>query len=227
LLAAGCTDSTDSTDSSGESTPLDSSGIAASVTQAAVPFVVPQSVNSVAAQNFIDAWETSRTSAWYVRTEFTRTQDGAVTFSSSSTRAQQPPNQVYRNDSELDRVVAGMRTQCGFNGAEWQCSDTVAFDVAQQVAAEVAAIAELAQGPDRVYEVDEDPSSDGRTCYRLGLSDSNALGPPYGVASRLCFDDATGAPTSVEIVRQLGSIDRTEAVEMRADAPADVFDLPV
>ena len=225
-LVIGCTSTSDNDGASPGST------TSAPTNQADIPFEVPMAVNSIAAQNFLDAWERSRTSQWYVETVFERSQAGVVTLTSTTTRAQRPPDQVYRNATELDRVVSGLRTQCVLdvsvtaNGG-WRCSSEEPFDVAAQIDTEIEALAELTQGPQRVYQVAEDPTQSGQTCFRLGLSDENSLGPEYGIASRFCFDDETGAIAIVEIVRQLGSLDRTEAVVLDPVVPSDVFDLPV
>jgi hypothetical protein len=169
---------------------------------------------------FLAAYERSRTAELVVESTFTRTVADGRELRYEQRLVQRPPD---------DRLVIGAGSATGrIGGRIVRCTvvtagpptcvqGAAAPPYAEEVDAEVSALAALVEGRASAYDVDAvDP--DGETpsaCFALELR-AAMLSPPYGTAARFCFDAATGALADVEVVRD-ESTDRTVADEIRTE----------
>jgi len=175
----------------------------------------------VPAEDLLDAYRRSREVTFAEVRTFTRTAPDGRSLSYEERLVQVPPD---------DRLLIGGGAASGrLDGRVLRCSTDAAGasrcfegDEAspweEEVAAEVGNFEALVVGPDRLYDVEAGPE-DG--CFTLVLA-RDMLAPPYGDQAVFCFDEATGAPSRVEIHRP-EAVDLVEATEIRTEVtPADL-----
>jgi hypothetical protein len=133
---------------------------------------------------------------------------------------QRPPDRLSVQDGALDAHLGGQHIVCttAVDGQR-KCTtapDTVTYD--DQVNAEVAGIARLANGAGAPYTV-------GRSgeCFTLSRPPGNPALDRFGVRSTLCFDATTGALVRSEVQRP-GATDRFVAMSVTAGASDAEFD---
>lgn len=187
------------------------------------------STPSDAVDEFLDAYERSRTETFVVEQRFTRTTPGGQQLSFDRRLVQQPP------DDRL--VVGGGAAEGRLDGRVVRCSTAPdgtsrcdegppAGPYDEEVEAELAELQQLVVGESPVYVVERGEPG----CYALRLR-VVIPSPPYGELAGFCFDEATGAPTRVEVRREEAT-DVTEAVDIRTQVteadlrPGDLGDLP-
>jgi hypothetical protein len=173
---------------------------------------------------FLAAYERSRTEELVVAATFTRTVADGRELQYEQRVVQRPPDDrlVIGAGSATGRI-GGRIIRCNtVAGAEPTCvQGAAAPPYAEEVDAELAALAALIDGPGRAYDLDaadagDDAGAGGSlACFALELRVA-LLSPPYGSAARFCFDTATGALADVEVVRD-DSTDRTVAAEIRTE----------
>jgi len=166
-----------------------------------------------AVASFVEAWERSR-EATFIRTgTFERRSDVTnAAITSEDVLAQRPPQRIHRQlggvDGRNDRRVIVCAAQPGDDSKPAACKlgDAAGATYDEDVAAEVAALRTLVEGPTPVYSVERA----GNGCFALDQLRSEPRAP-FGVEARFCFDDATGAPTNSR-VRYAGGIVEVVAV---------------
>ncbi len=171
---------------------------------------------------FLDAWERSRTSTYYVASEFRRTTP-AGELEGLHEIAQQPPDLVRRQFGAVTGQLGGHPIRCNLDPDEQVACTQGATEVRpweDKVATEMERWDDYFAGSSPLYRVE----ADGQGCFDLHLTRVFPA-PPYGRRARFCFDESTGAPTYTEIRRDEGT-DVLEAVEVRAVPTGADFALP-
>lgn len=178
---------------------------------------------------FLAAYERSRTATFVVEQRFTRTAPDGAELAYDRRLAQRPPDDRIlvgggAGEGRLDgRVVRCSTSPDGTSGC---IEGPPAGPYAEEVAAEVATLRSLVEGDGAAYEVRAGEPG----CWSLHLR-VQIEAPPYGEVAGFCFDEATGAPTRLEVRRE-EAIDVIEATAIRATVtaedlrPGDLGDLP-
>jgi hypothetical protein len=167
---------------------------------------------------FLAAYRTSREATYAMEGEFTRTLADGRTLSSAAFVAQRPPDVVRRQLGSLTGTFRGRTLNCstGPDGRFACAPGAAAPDHQAEVDRDVEIFAGYFRGAVPLYEVVD--AGDG--CFDL-----RQVAPypdaPYGVQTRMCFDEATGAMRLLELRRENGSVDRVEATTIR-DRVTDV-----
>ena len=163
--------------------------------------------DAAAAEAFIDAWERARDATFLRLGTFERRSEVTnAVISSEDVLAQRPPRRLHRQlggvDGRDDRrtivcpaTVDGESPRCDFGEAAGPTYD-------EDVATEVAALHTLVEPPSPVYAVEA--AGDG--CFELAQLRAEPRAP-FGVESRFCFDDATGAPTNSRVLYAGGIVE--------------------
>lgn len=175
------------------------------------------------ARAFLDAYEQSRLGTYVVVTEFRRSRDGAALTGGRRHIAQRPPDRLEITETGL-RARRGRRQIGCLTGpdGEMDCRERESTrSYAEVVSGEVARLRDQVLGPGRIYNVTD--LGDG--CFRLRLV-RPIPAPPYGELAQLCFDHATGALAESVVEREGDVVDRTVAVELRAEVTEDDLALP-
>jgi hypothetical protein len=166
-----------------------------------------------AVESFLAAYRTSREATYAMEGEFTRTLADGRTLSSAAFVAQRPPDVVRRQLGALTGAFRGRTLNCstGPEGRFTCAAGSPAPDHQAEVDRDVEIFAGYFRGAVPLYEVVD--AGDG--CFDL-----RQVGfypdPPYGVETRMCFDEATGAMRLLELRREGGAVDRVEAITIRA-----------
>ena len=142
---------------------------------------------------FVAAWKRSREATYYAKGTFERHSDlTGSSIGSEDVVAQDPPRRLHRQmggiEGRFDDRVLVCPSAPGPDDPPCQLGDPGGRTYAEDVAAEVASLRTLVEGARRVYSVRDA----GPGCFALDQRRS-AAGVPFGVRSRYCFDDATGA----------------------------------
>jgi len=131
--------------------------------------------------------------------------------------AQRPPDRLVSGGGAVDTRRGDRALACtsGEDG-RLRCRDAGgAPPYDEEVATGVAVLEQQLLGPRRLYDV----VRSGANCYELRLR-VRYPAAPFGDRARLCFDEASGAPTLRDIIRIEGR-DRQQAVSV-----SDVVDDP-
>jgi hypothetical protein len=172
-----------------------------------------------AADLFVEAWERSLESSYFVASDFRReTGEGEL----AGLRAQRPPDVIRRQLGALDGRIGDHPIVCSRDPDDQvQCTrgSTELAPYEETVADEVARWDNYFDEDLPIYRVE----TQGDGCFDLILSLLIPV-PPYGERARFCFDAATGAPVYTEI-RRGDSVETLEMVELRPVTDAD-FALP-
>lgn len=178
---------------------------------------------------FLAAYERSRTSTFVVEQTFTRTAPDGRAITYGRRLAQRPPDdRLLVGGGNAEGRIDGRVVRCATQpDGTADCQEgPPAGPYADEVAGELADLAELVDGPQALYDLTAGP--DG--CWTLQLR-VDYPSPPYGDEAGFCFDAATGAPLRLE-VRRPEAVDVVETVELRAEVtaadlqPGDLGDLP-
>jgi len=169
------------------------------------------------AAGFLAAYERSRTATFAVEQRFTRTVAGRGELAYERRLVQRPPeDRIVVGGGSAEGRLGGRVVRCSaVPGGTGGCLEgPPAGDYGEEVAAEVAELRRLVAGDDPVYELQA--GEPGCWALRLRL---DVPTPPYGELAGFCFDEATGAPTRLEIHRD-GAVDVVEALDVRAEVTA-------
>jgi hypothetical protein len=171
------------------------------------PLRLPARVDrSDARDAFLAAWERSRRGTFLVRGTFERRQPNGAVLSTPTELVQRPPDRLVRRFGGVTGTFDGREVSCADDRGELRCvtagpggdegEPPVPYD--EGVRRELAAFRDwfTPPGPNlrpryRVLRASE-PG-----CFDLILAVPGAEAP-YGTDARLCFDEATGAPTRSE-----------------------------
>jgi hypothetical protein len=167
---------------------------------------------SGAARAYIDAWRRSQKGTWSVKLHWVRDTRRGGHLEDVISIAQRPPDRMVVGAGAVegrrgDRVLA---CSAGTDG-QYRCragGAAPAYD--DEVARGAAVLEQQLVGPQRLYDV----ARSGANCYELRLR-VRYPAAPSGARARLCFDEASGAPTLRDIIRAEGG-DRQEAVAVTA-----------
>jgi hypothetical protein len=194
-------------------------GIAATAAVAATrgptePRPAPVHSSPDAAHAYIADWRRSQLATWKVLLRWRR-QVGGSQLEDNVSIAQRPPDRLSVAPGATEARHGNRSLACapGDDG-RLRCRDAGAAPPHdQEVATGEAVLKDQLTGRGRLYDV----ASSSPHCYDLRLRVSYPA-PPFGQRARLCFDDATGAPTLREIDRTQGrDVQEAVAVSGRVD----------
>jgi len=168
-----------------------------------------------AGEDFVAAWERSRLGTYVVESTLRRTFPDGNGFTSERSVAQRPPDRLERSVGSVSGRRDGRVVLCRTERGRYRCSSGRAERSYRSVVRdEVETLQSYVAGPVPLYSVVADDE-----CF--DLSQVRPLpAPPYGTAARFCFDDDTGAITSIRVERDEAT-DLTEAISVRADVGDD------
>ena len=175
-----------------------------------------------ASEELVAAYRRSLESSYTVEGNFTRTMPDGRTLESGILIAQRPPDHIRRQFGGVSGALGGRTLICStgpdghFSCAPGAATSPYADDVDHYVETMQSYFAPESPPLYRATKND-----DG--CFELTLLRS-IDDPSYGTSTTMCFDDATGAMTTFELHREGGSIDRIDAITVRAPVPED-FDI--
>jgi hypothetical protein len=181
----------------------------ASLTLAPLDTIYPPDQAGNAAQ-FLAAWERSRRATFVAEYTFERTLPGGETVESTRVVVQDPPRRLVRQGNSTTTTDDESALLCEPVGTETVCTERPGVDYDESIAAELAAWRTAIVGAAPAYAVQVPQPG----CFDLQRAVDLAA-PPYGEATRVCFDDATGAIRSRQITRASGS-DTETAVRITA-----------
>lgn len=169
---------------------------------------------SDAAARFLADFERSRQVTYALEGEFTRTSADGAQIRSALFVAQRAPDRVRRQMGSVSGRLGNEWVNCATdpNGAFSCAPGGVVAPYDEEVASDVAAMATYVEGDRPAYTVRGTTAG----CYELELERVLA-DPLYGVFSRQCFDQATGALRELEVRRSDGSSDLLTSGVLRAE----------
>lgn len=163
-----------------------------------------------AGQAFVEAWERSRLGTFVVESTLQRTFPDGNGFSVERSVAQRPPDRLERSGGTITGRLDGRVLLCRTEQRRYRCSSGRAErSYGALVRDEVETLRSYVSGQVPLYSVEADGG-----CFDL-TQQRQLPAPPYGTAARFCFDDETGALTSIRVVRDEAT-DVTEATSVRA-----------
>jgi hypothetical protein len=181
----------------------------ATLTLAPVDTIYPPDQAGHAAQ-FLAAWERSRRATFVAEYTFERTLAGGETLETTRVVVQDPPRRQVRQGDSTTTTDDERALLCEPVGTETVCTERPGVDYDEAVADELAAWRTAIVGDAPAYAVQVPRPG----CFDLQRA-VDLVAPPYGEATRVCFDDATGAIRSRQITRASGS-DTETAVRITA-----------
>ena len=179
--------------------------------------------DGTAAAAFVAAWERSRAATFVRSGTFERRSEvtGAV-IASEDVLAQRPPRRLHRQlggveGRDDDRLVLCPAPPPDTPAAECRLGRPGGPTYAEDVAAELAGLRALFEGPDPLYAV---ARADGTGYFELVQLRGDPRAP-FGTRARFCFDPATGAPTASRVDYGRGIVEVVAVAEIRAEASDD------
>lgn len=177
-----------------------------------------------AAVELITAWERSRTATFVATGTFERRSSvtGAV-LTSEDVVAQRPPERLHRQLGGVDGRVDDRLLVCPgappeSDPAPCQLGEPGGPTYAESVDDELAGLRSLLLGDEPLYSVDVVDEG----CFSLTQERVDPRAP-FGVAARLCFDPATGAPSARRITFEGGITETLVVTDIRSEvADADL-----
>lgn len=165
-----------------------------------------------AVEELLAAYRRSREGTYVVEATFTRTLADGRSLSSAALVVQRPPDSLRRQLGSLTGTLQGRSLNCSVTSqGRLKCAPHgEAGDWREQVDRDVEVLRTYFDPPSPLYRV----RRDGEGCFVLE-QERPYPDPTYGVRARMCFDDATGAMTDLELVRETGASDRFQAVAVR------------
>jgi hypothetical protein len=162
------------------------------------------------AERFLTAWRRYREATFVAELTFERTPVNGEPLTTTRVVVQEPPRRLVRQGDSTTTTDTDATQLCEPVGDETRCSTQPGVDYEATVDAEIDAWRDAIGGDAPQYAV-ETPEAG---CFELQLV-VPMIEPPYGNATRLCFDDATGALLRRQVVRAT-STDTEEATSLRA-----------
>jgi hypothetical protein len=147
------------------------------------------------AEAFLESWARHRTATYRAELLWSRQLANGQRLEVSRTVLQQPPQRAVRQAGSTTVVGADASMACEPRGEDTVCTQLPGVDYNREVATEIAAWRTAIVGENPPYAIDE--SGDG--CFELRLV-GTLVDPPYGELSQVCFDEATGAMRSRQVV---------------------------
>lgn len=181
--------------------------------------VVPTVTDAGAVEDFLAAYERSRTATYVLEQTWVRRAGDRALAPVPLRVVQRPPDdRLQIGGGSAIGKVDGRILRCnavvgGEPGAVECLQDGPARDDAEMVAAEVAELADLVEGRSPAYAV---AAGAEPGCFELTLRLAIAS-PPYGLAATFCFDEATGALRFRTVDHGDGIVDEFRASAIRAD----------
>lgn len=165
-------------------------------------------------EELLAAYRRSREGTYVVEATFTRTMPDGRRLSSAALVVQRPPDSLRRQLGSVTGTLRGRSLNCSSTSeGRLQCAPTgEARSWQEGVEEDVEVLRTYFDPVHPLYRV----RRDGEGCFVLE-QDRPYPDPTYGVRTRMCFDDATGAMTDLELIREAGATDRFEAVTVRGE----------
>jgi hypothetical protein len=170
-------------------------------------------------QDFIDAWERSRT-ATFVRTgTFERRSDvTGSAISSEDVLVQRPPQRLHRQLGGVSgrddrRLVTCPSTPSGAEPGPCSMGPPVGPSYDDDVASEVEALHTLLEGDAPVYAVG---GGEDEGCFELVQLRAEPRAR-FGREARFCFDPVTGAPANSRVAYEGGIVEVVAVTDIRAE----------
>jgi hypothetical protein len=156
---------------------------------------VPTASDTSARQDFVAAYERSRQGTFVVESRFRRQMDTGAVLESGQLLVQQPPTRLVRQFGGVDGIVDGRGVVCatGPDGSFGCRAGDTPRDFAAETRREVDNLRGYVTPPAPIYRVNRDESGCFELTQVIVYPD-----PPFGSRARFCFDERTGAPTTVE-----------------------------
>ena len=180
-----------------------------SVSLAPVESLYPED-QATNAEALLQAWARHRTATYRAELTWSRELTNGQQLEVERTVVQQPPQRAVRQSGSTTIVGADGSLTCEPRADGTVCTQLPGVDYNLEVATELAAWRTAITGDNPAYAVDV--SGDG--CFELHLVQP-LVDPPYGQLSQVCFDAATGAMSS----RQVIGANATEIEQARAISP--------
>jgi hypothetical protein len=174
---------------------------------AASPYPDDQAAN---AQAFLAAWRRYREATFVVESTFVRELPGGEDLEVDRIVVQDPPRRLVRQGGSVSVSGDDTSMSCEPIGSETVCTTFAGVDYEAGIREELGAWATAVTGDAPAYAVAVPQPG----CYDLQLV-TDLVAPPYGEATRVCFDEETGAIRSRQVTRTSG-IDTEEATSIRA-----------
>lgn len=172
------------------------------------PYPEDQAAN---AEAFLDAWERYRRATFRAEMTFTREVPGGQRLELRRVVVQQPPRRAVRQLDSVTAIEDDATLLCEQQGEDQVCSSVDGTDYDTAIEHELAAWRTAISGDSPPYAI---AAYDGG-CFELQLV-SSIPAPPYGDATFVCFDEATGALKQRQVVRATGT-DTEEATAISAE----------
>jgi hypothetical protein len=172
---------------------------APSITLAPVDSVYPPDQASNAAK-FLDAWDRYRHATFRAELSYSRTTAGGARLDTTRVVVQQPPRRMVLQDGSVSSIDGDKTVLCEPRNNQSVCTTTPGVDYEGSITSELAAWRTAITGSTPAYAVQIPQSG----CFDLELVETIPQ-PPYGDATRVCFDDATGALRSRQVNAASGS----------------------
>lgn len=172
--------------------------------------------------SFINAYRRSLEATYAIDGEFTRTMPDGRELRSGVLVAQRPPDHIRRQLGAVSGAIGDREINCTTDqDGEYSCAHGAAATPYPQEVERRASVMRSYFDPSTpaIYGV----SVDDGGCYELELVRAYPA-PSYGVFARMCFDDASGAMSTMEMRREDGSLDVVSATTIRQPNDLD-FDL--
>lgn len=157
------------------------------------PYPEDQAENAAA---FLDAWARYRRATFRAEITFTREVAGGQRLELQRVVVQQPPRRVVRELDSVTAVEDDSTLVCGPVGEDQVCSTSDGADYETAIDKELAAWRTAITGDRPAYAIE---AHDGG-CFELQLV-RTLPAPPYGDATFVCFDEATGVLQHRQVVR--------------------------
>jgi hypothetical protein len=170
--------------------------------------VPPDQAENVEA--FVDAWRRYRDATFVAEMTFERVLTTGERLSNTRVIVQDPPRRLVRQgDSSLTTDSDGSLL-CEPFADEIRCTTQAGIDYDGTVEAEIVQWRKAVEGESPQYALlVPEPG-----CFELQLV-TEIVAPPYGSATRLCFDEDTGALARRQIIRDTAT-DTEEATRITA-----------
>ncbi len=173
--------------------------------------------DGAAAEDFIDAWERSRT-ATFVRTGTfeRRSEVTGSSISSEDVLVQRPPQRLHRQLGGVSgrddrRLLVCPSAPTGSTPNECTLGDPSGPSYEEDVASELAALRTLVTGESPVYAVGAGSEAGCFELVQLRVEPR----APFGREARFCFDETTGAPVNSRVAYEGGIVEVVAVTELR------------
>jgi len=182
---------------------------------------VPKVPAADASAEFLAAYQRSLEGTYVVHADFTRRLDSGAILTSSAMVAQRPPDTLRKQFGGISGTVNGHIVGCTTKpDGGFHCSPTAdAPPFEQTVQQSVQTMTSYFTETPPLYRA----VRYGKDCFELIQNRPSAV-LPYGSQARFCFDEVTGAVTTL-IEKLEGAVDTFEATEVRGSVTPEDFSL--